>query len=154
MELNTLQEKIFQIGEKLVNCKENCSGVTVDREKGIIPRCLVLEVVSYNDEEIGSVIVGINPGKSKDEERKFYRDKGQDYEHLLKCWDTGIRHLKYYNSLRKLVNELGFTGPILWTELVKSQVWRQFFPIAVISRPLGFVLKSVVPNQQNGISKP
>ncbi|MEW6663008.1 MAG: hypothetical protein ACOY9Y_01165 [Bacillota bacterium] len=97
MKINSLQEKIFQIGEKLVNCQENCAGVIVDREKGIIPRCLVLEVVSdkdKNNEEIGSVIVGINPGKSKDEERNFYRNIGQDYEHLLKCWDTYIRHLE------------------------------------------------------------
>jgi len=71
MELNTLQEKIFQIREKLVNYKENCSGVTVDRGKGIIPRCLVLEVVSHNDEEIGSVIVGITLGNQKTKNASF-----------------------------------------------------------------------------------
>lgn len=40
------------------------------------------------------------------------------------CLNVGIPILdtsKYYNSLRKLVNELGFTGPILWTELVKCE---------------------------------
>jgi hypothetical protein len=69
----------------------------------------------------GSVIVGINPGRSKSKEREFYRSNGQTYEQVVVHWQIHISRLPYYMRLRNLATESGLKGPILWTELVKCE---------------------------------
>lgn len=116
-----LMSRINEIGHDMVACKYQCSGIALDLRRGILPRCLILETKDREDGK-GSVIVGINPGRSKPDEQKFYRSNGQTYEQVIAYWHEHIGYYhRYYARLRALVNELGFNGPILWTELVKCE---------------------------------
>ena len=104
----------------MVACAHDCRGIALNRVEGILPRCLILETEG-REEGIGSVIVGINPGRSKPDEREFYRFNGQTYEQVVVYWKARISQHPYYKRLRTLANELGLNGPILWTELVKCE---------------------------------
>lgn len=117
----SIHSELYQLGEIMVGCINDCEGINCDPKNGIIPRCMVLEQKGRKEDERGTAIIGINPGISKEDERSFYRSKGQGYEKVLSYWDMKISKLKYYNFLRNLVNQLGFTGPILWSELVKCE---------------------------------
>ena len=105
----------------MVACNHRCPGIALDHRKGILPRCLILET-GGREANKGSVIVGINPGRSKPHEQEFYCSNGQTYEQVIAYWQEYIGyHHRYYAKLRALVTELGFNGPILWTELVKCE---------------------------------
>jgi hypothetical protein len=69
----------------------------------------------------GVVVLGINPGPIRKKEVEFYKTNNQTYSNLLLCWQKHIKNLRYYSTLRDLVNIFGFNGPILWTELAKCQ---------------------------------
>lgn len=116
-----LKRKIFKIGEKLV--REKCYTTYPDLEwnpkKGIIPRGIVFEDKRYLGK--GSVIVGMNPGRAKLAEREFIKSKNNSYEGALEYWNKNLASHQYYKQLRQLVDHLGLSGPILWTELVKCQ---------------------------------
>ncbi|MBI4301119.1 MAG: hypothetical protein HY664_00750 [Chloroflexi bacterium] len=118
--IDQISRQIYKIGCQLVDCDEECSGVQKDKGEGILPRCLVFETDNRTDGR-GSVIVGINPGRSRPVERQFYIKNGPNYEQVLAFWNKKIWNDPYYDRLRKLVHELGFGGPILWTELVKCE---------------------------------
>ncbi|MBA1337173.1 MAG: hypothetical protein HPY66_3609 [Firmicutes bacterium] len=120
-DIECIRTKLYQLGEIMVDCMLNCEGINCDPQNGIIPRCMVLEQRGRKEDERGAAIIGINPGISNKDERSFYRSKGQGYERVLSYWDMRISKLKYYNSLRNLINQLGFTGLILWSELVKCE---------------------------------
>src|SRR3990170_4342078 len=107
MSLMILSNRINEIGRSMVACNYCCPIVALDPHKGILPRCLISEIEGRDDGR-GSIIVGMNPGRSKEPERKFYRDNGQTYEQVIAYWTDhiGYRH-KYYRQLRALVTELG-----------------------------------------------
>jgi len=65
------------------------------------------------------VIVGINPGAAKEPEIEYFRKHGIDYKTMVEYWHGRIRGFKYYTWLKKIPDNLGLKGPILWTELVK-----------------------------------
>lgn len=115
-----LATHIEEIGREMVQCKIHCRGVALNHSEGILPRCLYLEAEGRSNGK-GSVIIGINPGRSKSDEREFYRMNGQTYEQEIIYWRRSIYHHRYYKRLRHLVNEIGFNGAILWTELVKCE---------------------------------
>lgn len=116
----SLVSHVNEIGCAMVACMYRCRGIARDIPKGILPRCLILETDSREADK-GCVIAGINPGRSKSREREFYRSNGQTYEQVVAYWqELGYSH-RYYMKLRELVTELGFKGPILWTELVKCE---------------------------------
>jgi len=120
-----LERQISQIGSKLVSCQRDCAGISRDQEKGILPRCLILETEG-RDEHKGLVIVGINPKWSKSgaksQERKFYREHGGTYEQVVEYWRTRIKPKhRYYSPLRKFADLLCADGQILWTERVKCE---------------------------------
>ena len=117
----SIKESLFKLGEKLVDCPYNCDGISHDKQKGILPRCMVFDEAVKDPSAKGAVIVGINPGKSKDNEKIFYLKNGINYGSVEAYWKENISDLKYYNQLRKLVEQLGITGPILWSELVKCE---------------------------------
>lgn len=105
----------------MVVCNHHCPGIALDLNEGIVPRCLLLETEGHSDAQ-GTAIVGINPGPSGARERNFYLTNGPTYEQVVNYWRTHVSHRhKYYTGLRKLSTELGFSGPILWTELVKCE---------------------------------
>jgi len=75
-----------------------------DLRKGILPRCLILETKDREDGK-GSVVVGINPGRSKPDEQEFYRANGQTYGQVIAYWQEHIGyHHRYYARLRMLVS--------------------------------------------------
>ncbi|MBI5097880.1 MAG: hypothetical protein HZB30_01405 [Nitrospirae bacterium] len=113
--------RINEIGNDMVACDNHCLRIALDLRKGILPRCLILETKDREHGK-GSIIVGMNPGRSKEPERKFYRDNGQTYEQVIAYWQDHIGYRrKYYKRLRALVTDLGLKGPILWTELAKCE---------------------------------
>jgi hypothetical protein len=116
----SLGSHITDIGRELVACSHNCEGIILDPVNGILPRFLVLEAKNRRASR-GSVIVGINPGRARTREREFYVTQGPTYENTVEYWEKAICRRKYYRWLRKLVGELGFSGPILWTELAKCE---------------------------------
>ncbi|MCK4576519.1 hypothetical protein KAU34_08945 [candidate division WOR-3 bacterium] len=119
-EISKLKLEIDKIGQQMVSCSNKCNGIACNLEEGILPRCLILEIDSHTQSG-GVVIVGINPGHSKPYERNYYIKNGQSYDKVVEYWNAHIRKRKYYSSLRSFVNQLGFQGPILWTELVKCE---------------------------------
>lgn len=115
-----LKLEIYKIGQQMVSCSNKCDGIVCNLKEGILPRCLILENDSRTQSR-GTIIVGINPGHSKQHERNYYIKNGQSYDKVAEYWNTYIRNRKYYSSLRSFVDQLGFRGPILWTELVKCE---------------------------------
>jgi hypothetical protein len=111
---------IDEIGSDLVRCNIHCRGIALNHSEGILPRCLIMETEGRAEGK-GSVIVGINPGRSKEHEREFYRLNGQTYEQEIRYWQQYIAQHPYYRRLRNFAEELGFKGAILWTELVKCE---------------------------------
>ncbi len=120
-DLTTINQEIHKIGCEMLNCSQNCPGVSLDRETGILPRCLIFEAERSEDLKNGCIIVGINPGHCKADERKYYLDKGINYGTIIDYWRQHISGREYYKALRKFAEELGLTGSILWTELVKCE---------------------------------
>lgn len=120
-DLIIIGQEIHKIGCEMVNCSQNCPGISLDQKEGILPRCLIFETRESEAPENGCVIVGINPGHCKTDEREYYLDKGISYESILKYWERTISGREYYKALRKFSGELGLTGSILWTELVKCE---------------------------------
>src|SRR5437868_6248857 len=115
-----LADSINAIGRDLVRCNIYCRGIALNHSEGILPRCLILETAGRAEGK-GSIIVGINPGRSKQHERDLYRRNGQTYEQEVSYWQKHIAQHRYYKRLRHFADELGFKGAILWTELVKCE---------------------------------
>ncbi|NNU78115.1 uracil-DNA glycosylase family protein [Clostridium estertheticum] len=114
-----LKESIAEIGNKMIHCNNDCEGASCDLSNGILPRGLILE---ERPGAKGCIIVGINPGsptKKDDFERENYK-KDPSYSKQLEVWDT-VKDYKYHTKLRNFLNELGFDGDMLWTELVKCE---------------------------------
>jgi len=124
VDLRGLEAAIIKIGRDLVACDNNCEGVCNKKDDGILPRCLYPEF--GEDGEKGCIIVGHNPGISSRNEREAYikyKNGGVlDYGKLVEYWGNNIKDKhQYYLRLRGIVREMGFDGPILWTELVKCE---------------------------------
>jgi hypothetical protein len=113
-------DSIWEIGQEMVNCRTRCQGVSRNQEDGAVPRCLILETEG-RDAINGVAVIGINPGTAKARERNTYREH-YDYEATVDYWKSyvGFRH-KYYTQTRHLLEDFGFTGPILWSELAKCE---------------------------------
>lgn len=117
---------IEQIGEQLVDCDQKCEGIINDKKRGVIPRCLYLEERAGKNKVI---IIGINPGRCNNKrgkkERQYYmrayRKNKLSYKTIKEYWGN-IRKRKYYENLYDLAKKLGYTGAILWTELVKCEL--------------------------------
>lgn len=121
---------IYNLGKKLVGDGQfykKYKDVNCDVARGILPRCLIYE---ERKGARGCVMVGINPGNDPriaKHERKFFIENGCSYDALIKEWEEGpgngkpIKEHPYYARLRELSMRLGFSGPILWTELVKCE---------------------------------
>jgi Uracil DNA glycosylase superfamily len=118
--MDTLRREIEALGAELVGCSSPCAGITRDQATGILPRCLVLET-DGRDASRGCAVVGINPGRASDRERASYRQAHGTYAAIVEWFDVvGFTH-RYYTSLRRVVTQLGLSGPILWTELAKCE---------------------------------
>jgi len=119
--MDKLINDINQLGQQVVNCAKGCDGINkIDKKKGIIPRCLYLDDEGRTGKQ-GCVIVGINPGISKSKERNHYRKNGAEYQTVKAFWKKHGYNFAYYKYLRDFADRAGYTGPILWTELVKCE---------------------------------
>ena len=108
------------IGAELVRCSRRCDGVRCDRRTGHLPRCLYLDVTGRHGLR-GSVVVGVNPGRSTASERRYYRERDCTFG-AVGTWFTELgTHYPYYVYLRRLVDRFGLKGPIVWTELAKCE---------------------------------
>lgn len=116
-----LKAGIHEIGNRLVGCGYHCPGIVNDPENGILPRCLVLETDGRTNRR-GSVVVGMNPGRAPAHERAWHKSQGTTYDDVVGYWNryVGFKH-RYYIRLRNLANQLGLSGPLLWTELAKCE---------------------------------
>jgi len=125
--IEKIKSGVHKIGSEMLKCTKYCPGILLDPENGVLPRCLVFENDGRGDIRKGCIIIGINPGHSSKYEREFYREKGKGYNGILNYWKNPnskrrpISERSYYKSLRRLADEFGLTGPILWTELVKCE---------------------------------
>lgn len=117
--IDQLEVSINKLGDKLLNCTNDCDGIINKKPLGIIPRCLYLE--KREEYEKGCVVVGINPGKSKENERGNYKKINLTYDDVKIVSKNIIDSHKYYNQIRKFLEIIDRNGPILWTELVKCE---------------------------------
>lgn len=114
-----LEDQIRLIGQGLVCCGASCEGIERDPGAGILPRGLILE--HRDPEGRGVLVAGVNPGRSTVAERAFYLSQGGSYQAVEQYWQEKIRRSPYYTRLRRLVSALGFSGPILWSDLAKCE---------------------------------
>ena len=116
----SLQEQISQIGAQMVKCQQRCKDIKNEPGEGIPPRCLFLEV--RDPKARGVVIVGFNPGNADESERVYYKSKSLSYAATKDYWEGALKDSSnYYKRLRKLADQLGLSGTILWTELAKCE---------------------------------
>ncbi len=71
--------------------------------------------------ESGIIVCGLNPGTSRDEERNFYRENDVSYRSLYRYWHEHHPSIQYFLRVRNFVRGLGYTGPILWTNIAKCE---------------------------------
>lgn len=122
-----IKDGINEIGETLVKDQnyKNYPDLVCDQSKGIIPRGLIYEDEGRELNATGSVIVGLNPGQSKKDERAYFKKAFDEnrlkYQTHVDFWNGKYRTWKYHNRLRSVSDKLGLRGPILWTELVKCE---------------------------------
>jgi len=126
-----IKNEIEKIGETLIKDDnyKNYPDLVCDQRKGIIPRGLLYEYGERDLSGTGSVIVGLNPGQSKKDEREYFKKAFKEhrlkYQTHVDFWNGKYRNWKYHNRLRSVSDRLGLKGPILWTELVKCESKKQ-----------------------------
>jgi len=116
--MTALQQKIDRLGAELVACEDGCVGILQKQSDGILPRSLFLEGPRQTGR--GCLAVGLNPGTSKPVERQFYLKNGITYDRI-KDYRSRISEIPYFARTRIVIQELGLTGPILWSNLAKCE---------------------------------
>lgn len=107
------------IEKELVRCNLKCDGVSNNPKRGIIPRGLVLE---KRKGKHNCIVVGLNPGKCKKEEKKYYHKEGVKSDSFSRYFfESRLNERRYYKRTRDLITLLGFDGDILWTDLAKCE---------------------------------
>jgi hypothetical protein len=116
--MSSLEQAIDELGKELVVCRDNCAGIWLEPSKGILPRSLFLE----RPEAIGRgcLAVGLNPGASPPRERAFYLESEISHDRL-KMYRASIGGIPYLARARNVIDQLGLTGPILWSNLAKCE---------------------------------
>jgi hypothetical protein len=108
-----------KLGNKLVKCNLKCEGVNNNPKEGIIPRCLIPEKRKGVKK---CIVVGLNPGKCKKDERQYYLSEGIKFTSLSNFFfGSKLKNRQYYKRTRDLLTGLGFDGNILWTDLAKCE---------------------------------
>ena len=102
-----LQATIDRIGAELVKCSDGCVGICREQKAGILPRGLYVDRPTSTGR--GCLVIGLNPGKSfeitYDRVKEFYASS----------------RFAYFTKARRVVDELGLTGPIVWSNLAKCE---------------------------------
>ncbi len=116
--MTALHERIDRLGAELVACKDGCVGILQRQSEGILPRSLFLDRSDAAGR--GCLAVGLNPGTSKPAEREFYLNHGISYDRV-KEYRTLISGKPYFARTRSVIDQLGLTGPIIWSNLAKCE---------------------------------
>ena len=116
--MSTLNEIIDRFGAELVACKDGCAGILQRQSEGILPRSLFLERPDATGR--GCLAVGLNPGTSKPVERAFYLEHEITYDRV-KEYRTRISAGPYFTRTQGVIDQLGLTGPIIWSNLAKCE---------------------------------
>jgi hypothetical protein len=139
----SIKDRISQIGESLTSCQHDCSGVRNEPNSGIVPRGLIYE--DRNGSGKGVVVVGLNPGVAKPEENEYRKEHGITYGVTVECWETkisptrpAIKDFQYFKKPRELINGLGLSGDILWTNIAKCECRDSKNRISFSSEPQTF----------------
>lgn len=114
----TILDAVNFLGGKLLDCRDACQGIQQDRSAGVLPRSLFLERPDATGR--GCLAVGLNPGTSRPPERRFFREDGPTYENT-KQYRMRINDRPYFKRSRQVIDQLGLTGPILWSNLAKCE---------------------------------
>jgi len=115
----TIEIDLDQLGKELVNCSDGCADIVCNQRKGILPRCMILE--RPNAKGRGCLAVGLNPGPSKAFERTFYIKHGISYRTVKEYWHENNSKIPYYSKSRRIIDAIGLTGPIIWSDLAKCE---------------------------------
>lgn len=116
---------INDIGEQMVRCEMNCTGVKISRDDGYVPRCLIPEINPYLD--IGYILIGENPGNTKPGEallfKNIFSQKGIiAYEDIKDIWNNRYFNRSYYAQPRQLLYQVhNHPCSIIWTDIVKCE---------------------------------
>jgi hypothetical protein len=103
--------------------KNWCGAKTVVPESGeteragVLPRGLILERPQAKGK--GCLAVGLNPGTSTGNERSFSVQREGSYAAVKFYWQ--IAHIPYYSKARRVIDGLGLSGPIIWSNLAKCE---------------------------------
>ena len=68
----------------------------------------------------GCLAIGLNPGLSGPHERTFYVNSGMTYDRV-KTYRDSISGKRFFALTRRVVDQLGLSGPILWSNLAKCE---------------------------------
>src|SRR5437867_983133 len=116
--MHALHERIDGLGAELVTCRDGCVGILQKQTAGVLPRSLFLERADAVGR--GCLAVGLNPGTSKPAERDFYQEHGATYDRV-KEYRIRIAKGPYFARTLRVIDELGLTGPVLWSNLAKCE---------------------------------
>jgi hypothetical protein len=123
-----IESKIEIIANQLIYCNHLCNAAEIvcGLENGHIPRCLFFEHAGRNSHNIGTIVVGLNPGTAGLKEKEEYiswLEKGQlEYKNIVNRFlNSGYPEGFYYGPVRKILNALNLDGPILWTEVAHCE---------------------------------
>ena len=134
-----MKNQIDKIGSKMVRCPNRCNGIANNPAAHILPRCLFWDagnpcrseqnnLTGEHDKDIdkvqgqklkGAIVAGINPGRSSSTERNFYKTHKNSYASTVQWWENNT--IAYYTRMRRLLCGLGYSGPVLWTEIAKCE---------------------------------
>jgi hypothetical protein len=111
--------EIDRLGNELVKCNFDCEGITNNPKKGVLPRSLLPE---ERCGETRCIVVGLNPGRCKSAEKRFYLEHDLSYDSTKEYFfQRGLKDKPYFKRTREIVSLLGYEGDILWTDLVKCE---------------------------------
>ena len=119
MSPRNLELAVKKIGRELVACTALCEGIFRAQNTGVMPRCLILE--RSDAQGMGCLAAGINPARSSEAERAYYRLHGPTYDSVVAYWREHVSRIPYYQRLRRLIDQLHMPGPILWSDLAKCE---------------------------------
>lgn len=112
---------VERLGTEIASCQDRCSGIKLDRHRGIMPRGLMLEP-AWRGGTPGAFVVGSNLGLSKADERGRYQDKGCTFAAWKDEWNLGLSEHVYYRRLRGFMRKtLDVEGPLLWSDVAKCE---------------------------------
>lgn len=134
--IRKLEKAMETLGEEIVNCPHKCDGILNAKDRGIIPRGLILE--GCESGEIGCMIIGLNPGQATNKEADYIQNNGSTYKAHIQYWRENISDIPYFEGPRSFIRQVGIKGGIVWSEVAKCQRAEGIARISLSSHPQTF----------------